>query len=48
MNKNNDSIELILNDCIRDQWMNDCLITYIEKTYLRLSVIKKSCNDSKV
>jgi hypothetical protein len=31
-----------------DKWMNECLITYIEKDNSRLSVMKKLCSDSKV
>ena len=37
-----------LRNQIGDQWMNDCLVTYIEKMYSRLPSVKKSGNDFKI
>ena len=38
-----------LRNQIGDQWMNDCLVTYIEKyIYSRLLSVKKSYSDFKI
>ena len=48
-------IKIWLRNRMRDQWMYDCLVTYIEKCvyiyiyiYSRLLSMKKSCNGFKI
>ena len=37
-----------LRNQIGDQWMNDCLVTYIEKIYSKLLSVKKLCSGFKI
>ena len=37
-----------LRNQIGDQWMNDCLVTYIEKDIFKTLSVKKSCSDFKI
>ena len=33
---------------MRDELMNDCLVTYIERDVLKVLTLKQLCNDSKI
>ena len=37
-----------LRNRIGDQWMNDCLVTYIEKDIFKTISVKKSCSGFKI
>ena len=37
-----------LRNQIGDQWMNDCLVTYIEKDIFKTLSVEKSCSDFKI
>ena len=37
-----------LHNQMRDQWMNDCLVVYIEKMWLVALIMRLSCNDFKI